>query len=152
MLLEITRERFMNAVSKFLAGKRYGFYVTILVSLLAIVACLVYMAYYAEYVAMMSWPAVITLISLAALSIILAFPRVTAKYAAVPVAVGALVAVLLYIRAMYNYVAVVMVSIDLAGFSPQFILCSVLFIVALIASTADIFFAQIKEEANHGAN
>ena len=88
----------MHAVSKFLAGKRYGFYVTILVSLLAIVACLVYMAYYAEYVAMMSWPAVITLMSLAALSIILAFPRVTAKYAAVPVAVGALVAVLRAVR------------------------------------------------------
>lgn len=136
----------MNRQIAFFSFRRYGFYVTLFSSLLGIVAAVVYLFYYKDYATMMSYPAVITLIALSVLSIILSLPRVTAKWAAIPVAIGALLALLFYIRVMYNYVTVVMVSIDLAGFSPQFILCSVLFILTLVLTTANIFFSQVKEE------
>ena len=136
----------MNRQISFFSFRRYGFYVTLFSSLLGIIAAVVYLFYYKDYATMMSYPAVIILIALSALSIILSLPRVTAKWAAIPVAIGALLALLFYIRVMYNYVTVVMVSIDLAGFSPQFILCSVLFVLTLVLTTANIFFSQVKEE------
>ena len=136
----------MNRQISFFSFRRYGFYVTLFSSLLGIIAAVVYLFYYKDYATMMSYPAVIILIALSALSIILSLPRVTAKWAAIPVAIGALLALLFYIRVMYNYVTVVMVSIDLAGFSPQFILCSVLFVLTLVLTTANIFFGQVKEE------
>lgn len=136
----------MERIKSFLSQKRYGFYVTLCVSILAIVAAIVYAANYHDYLAMMSWPAFILLLVLACLSIALTFLKWTAPWAQIPVAIGSLVALLLFIQAMYNYVVVVMVGIDLAGFSPQFITCSVLFGLTFVAAVANIFFGQVKEE------
>lgn len=55
------------------------------------------------------------------------------------------VALLLYITNIYNYVVVVMVGIDIASFSTQFVACTVLFAIGLAGSVANIFFRQVKE-------
>ena len=56
------------------------------------------------------------------------------------------VALMLYITNIYNYVVVVMVGIDISSFSTQFIACTTLFAILLVASVANIFFKQSKEE------
>lgn len=136
----------MERIKTFLSQKRYGFYVTICASVLAVITAIIYAANYHNYLAMMSWPAFVLLLVMALVSIALTFIKFTAPWAPIPVAVGALAGLLLYIKAMYNYVTVVLVGIDLSGFSAQFIICSVFVILTFVVAVANIFFPQVKED------
>lgn len=135
----------MERIKTFLSQKRYGFYVTICASLLAIVTACVYAGLYHDYLSMMSWTAFILLLATALVSVAMTLWKYTAPFAPIPVAVGALAGLLLYVDAMYNYVAVVLVGIDLAGFSASFIVTTVFVALTFVVAVANIFFGQVKE-------
>lgn len=47
-----------------------------------------------------------------------------------------------YAYGVYYYVSVVLVGIDLDSFSPEFIACTVLFVMLISASAVNVFFKQ----------
>ena len=98
-------------------GKKFGFYVTIGIAFLAIVTAFVYYAGYGAIPRFMSWPAFYLLLA------------------------GAVVSVVL-IKIIYNYVAVVMVGIDLANFDPEFLASTVMFVLTFLASVMCLFLPQ----------
>ena len=71
------------------------------------------------------------------------------KYSYAPYALAVLVflLVLFFIYGIYYYVSVVMVGIDLDSFDPEFIVCTIFYILAFGVSVANLFIRQIKKEA-----
>ena len=51
----------------------------------------------------------------------------------------------MYIEAVYGYVMVVLIGIDLNEVSQQFIICTALFVVTFVLSLINIFVTQEKE-------
>lgn len=57
----------------------------------------------------------------------------------------AVAACMFYIYGVYYYVSVVLVGIDLHSFSPQFVACTVLFLLDTAASVVNLFIVRNKE-------
>ena len=135
-------------MKKFLERKGIGFYATLCLAVLSVITAIVYAASYANYVGFMSWPAFGLLIGGAVCALALHCIR-KGQWAPWVIAAAVFIALLMYIKCMYSYVVVVMVGIDLNSFSPQFILCSVLFAVSLVLSIVNIYH---KNKAKAAAN
>lgn len=135
----------MESIKRFLNSKRYGFYVTSALIALSVVTAIVYAVSYGKYASMMSWSAFVFLLVGAAGAVALIVLK-RAKWAYAPPAIGAFIALLLFIKHIYNYVAVVVVGIDLSGISGQFLVCTVFFALTFLVSVVNIFLAQEKEE------
>lgn len=132
-------------MEKLLRNKSVGFYLTLCLAVLAIVTAIFYAVSYANYVGFMSWPAFWLLVLGAVGAVALSFVGF-GKYAPWLQAATIFISLLLYINCLYSYVVVVLVGIDLSSFSPQFIICSVLFVLSLVLSIVNIYLKQEKEE------
>ena len=135
----------MNGIKSFFDRKRYGFYVTLALVVLSVITAIVYAVSYGKYVSMMSWQAFVLLLVGAAGAIALILLR-QGKWAFAPLAICAFIALLLFIKHIYSYVAVVMVGIDLSGISGQFLACAILFSLTFIVALVNVFLAQEKED------
>lgn len=126
-----------------LAGKRSGFYVTLVLAILSVVTAAFYATSYGKY-ASMSWPAFALLLIGAVGAVALAFTG-KGKWAPWVQVATIFIAILLFITTQYSYVAVVLVGIDLTSFSPQFVTSVVLLIVDLVIAIANIYLKQEVE-------
>lgn len=134
----------MEKIKNFFKDKSYGFYVTLAVALLTLVTLIVYANAYGSNDRYMSWAGfAIMLVGLAAAAVLTVFKF--NDWVPPVLALANFIALMLYITNIYNYVVVVMVGIDIASFSSQFLACTVLFAILTVVSIADIFFKQVKE-------
>jgi len=118
--------------------------VTVALSLFTLVTSIVYADAYGSNDRYMSWAGFAVMIAGIAVAIVLTALKLN-DWAPPVLALANFVALLLYITNIYNYVVVVMVGIDIASFSTQFVACTVLFAIGLAGSVANIFFRQVKE-------
>lgn len=126
-----------------LAEKSFGFYVTVGVAVLAIITAIVYAACYSNTPRFLSWPAFALLIAGAVIALGLAFLRLD-EFGTAILALFSLIALLLFVKVIYNYVIVVIVGIDLNSFEPAFLASTVLFALTFVASVVNIFLPQNK--------
>ena len=124
--------------------KTPGFLLTLLLIVLSVATAGMYVIQYGNYAGMMSWPAVALLAAGAVVAILFILIKRPA-WAYAPLAIGASVALLMYIEAVYGYVMVVLIGIDLNEVSQQFIICTALFVVTFVLSLINIFVTQEKE-------
>ena len=131
-------------MKKLLGNKSYGYYITLALSVLSVVTAVVYLVMYngSSY---MSAPAAILPILGAVAAVGLGFVRGGGKAANAVLALCDFVALLFYIYGIYFYVSVVMVGIQASSFNSQFVICTVLFAVLLIANLINVFLKQEKE-------
>ena len=139
----------MEKIVNFFKDKSYGFYVTLISILFTIITFSVYVSSYGKYDSYMSWEGFYFMIAGAVLALI---TIVIKKYSWAPIILATTnyIGLLYYILKLYNYVVVVLVGIDLASFSPSFIMCTTLFAINVVISTCNVFFKQsdpIKVEA-----
>lgn len=134
----------MGKINGLLKDKSYGFYVTLALTVLSLVTALIYMALYngSRY---MSWPSVGIMLGGAAVALVLAFTGL-AKWSCVVLALADFAGLLFYVYGIYFYVSIVLVGIQASTFNWQFLLCTVMFVVLLIANIINVFLKQAKEE------
>lgn len=131
----------MEKIVNFFKDKSYGFYVTLISILFTIITFSVYVSSYGKYDSYMSWEGFYFMVAGAVLALI---AIVIKKYSWAPIVLAATnyIGLLYYILKIYNYVVVVLVGIDLASFSPAFIVCTTLFAINVVISTSNVFFKQ----------
>ena len=131
-------------MKKLLENKSYGYWITLALSVLSVVTAVVYMVMYngSRY---MSMPAAILPIVGAVAAVGLGFVRGGGKCANAVLALCDFVALLFYIYGIYFYVSVVLVGIQASSFNSQFVICTALFAVLLIANLINVFLKQEKE-------
>ena len=131
-------------MKKLFENKAYGYYFTLLLSVLSVVTAATYMAMYngSRY---MSMPAAIFPIVGALAAILLGFVRGGGKCANAILALCDFVALLFYIYGIYFYVSIVLVGIQASSFNSQFVVCTTLFVGLLIANLINVFLKQEKE-------
>lgn len=134
----------MGKENKLLKDKSYGFYVTLALIVASLAVSLIYMALYngSRY---MSWSAVGIMLAGTAIALVLAFTKL-AKWSCVVLALADFAGLLLYVYGIYFYVSIVMVGIQASTFNWQFQLCTVMFVVLLVANVINVFLKQTKEE------
>ena len=131
-------------MKKLLENKSYGYYVTLVLSVLSVVIAVVYAVMYngSRY---MSVPAAILPIVGAVAAVGLGFVPGGAKAANAVLALCDFVALLFYIYGIYFYVSVVLVGIQASSFNGQFVTCTGAFVGLLIANLVNVFLKQVKE-------
>ena len=131
-------------MKKLLENKSYGYYVTLVLSVLSVVIAVVYAVMYngSRY---MSVPAAILPIVGAVAAVGLGFVPGGAKAANAVLALCDFVALLFYIYGIYFYVSVVLVGIQASSFNGQFVTCTGAFVGLLIANLVNVFLQQVKE-------
>ena len=131
-------------MKKLLENKSYGYYVTLVLSVLSVVIAVVYAVMYngSRY---MSVPAAILPIVGAVAAVGLGFVPGGAKAAHAVLALCDFVALLFYIYGIYFYVSVVLVGIQASSFNGQFVTCTGAFVGLLIANLVNVFLKQVKE-------
>lgn len=132
-----------KSMKEYLAKKKFGFYVTLGVALIAIITALVYFFGYENEPRFLSMTSVWLLVGGAIGAIALSILNLDELGAAV-IAVCSLIALMLYIYIIYNYVVVVLVGIDLSSFSVEFISSTVLFATTFVASVVAVFLPKKK--------
>lgn len=130
-------------LQKRLAEKSFGFYILLAAALISVVTAVVYAANYSKLTVYMSWAAVVVMAIGAVVSVVLSFVGAD-EIAPAVVALTSLIGLLLFIKAIYGYVAVVIVGIDLNSFDAKFIACTILFILSYVVSVVSIFAPQKK--------
>lgn len=134
----------MEKLKNFFKDKSYGFYVSIAVTLLTLVTLIVYADAYGRNDSYMSWAGFAIMIVGIVVAVALTALKLS-EWVPPALALANFIALLLYAKSIYNYVVIVIVGIDIASFSSQFILCTVLFAILLVGSIANIFCKQVKE-------
>ncbi len=124
--------------------KSYGFFVTLALIAVTVVAAIVYTVLYngSRYFAPQA-TGFMLVGAVAALA--LCFTK-AAKWACAVLALADFIALLFYIYGIYFYVSVVMVGIQASTFNWQFQLCTVLFAALLVVNVANVFLKQVKEK------
>lgn len=125
-------------------GKSFGFYVTLALIAATVVTAILYAVLYngSRYFSM---PAVLVMVAGAVAALAVALTK-HAKWANVILALADFIGLLLYVYGIYFYVSIVMVGIQASTFSWQFILCTAIFVVLLVANVVNVFLEQVKEE------
>lgn len=130
---------------KFFKSKGIGFYLTLCLVVLSVITAVAYVSSYVKYPNHMSWLAVGLLVGGAVVALVLSVIR-RCGWLAPWVQVGTIFSsLMLFIQHLYSYVVVVIVGIDLNSFTPQFILCSVLYAVCVVLSIVNVYLKQEKE-------
>jgi hypothetical protein len=136
-------------MKKFLADKKFGFYVTFGLVILSIVTAIVYAVSYRGFYSggkeVFSHVAFWILLGMVAADIVLAFFKQTVPYLGYVTALGGLLALCFYLYGIYYYVTVMVTGID-AVINFKFVFNTILFVLVWVGSLADFFFPQIKEE------
>jgi len=130
---------------KFFRNKGIGFYLTLVLVALAVITAAVYADSYAKYPNHMSWTAVGLLAGGAAVALVLSLINKLSNWAPWVQVFSIFSSLMLFVQHLYSYVVVVVVGIDLNTFTPQFILCSVLYGVSVVLSIVNIYLKQVKE-------
>lgn len=126
----------------FRKDKKPGFWVSASLALLSMVIAIVYIACFRGTDEMSYWAFSFLLIGGILGLGLLAFNKSDiAKYV---IGGGIFVALLFYIYAVYYYVSVVMVGIDLDHFSTEFIITTTLFVIGFIGGLVNVFLPQVK--------
>jgi hypothetical protein len=143
-----------------LKGRSYGFFVTLCVAVLSLVTAIVYAACYQSTPRFMDWNVLIIMVVGIVLSLAMLFVKMPKGFiistdtihdlAGVPMALANLIGLMLYIEVIYNYVAVVMVGIDLGSLSGEFIACTLLLVLSFVAALVNVFLRQDKAEIKEG--
>lgn len=135
------------SLKNIIQNRSYGTYVTLGALVVSIIAAIVYAACYHNLPRFMSWGAIIAIIVGVVASLILMIPnnKLLNEVAPGVIAVCDLVAVCLFIQAIYNYVVVVMVGIDLHSVDASFVVTTTFLSLSLVASIVSIFLPQSKE-------
>lgn len=123
--------------------KAFGFFVMLLVAVLTVVAALVYMNNYQKLEVYMSWDAVNVMVVGAIAAVVLGLVGFS-DLSTGALAAANLVGLLLFAKAIYGYVVVVLVGIDLNSFDMNFIVTTALFAVSFVASLITMFLPQKK--------
>lgn len=127
----------------FLKSRGAGFYLTAAVSLISLITAIVYAACYASSTDCSLAACIIT--AACALWVGLSFTKLD-KLAPYLQFMTVLTAFCFYAYSLYYYVSVVLVGIDLDSFSAEFIVCTLLYAVLIIASAVNVFFKQGEKE------
>ena len=135
----------MDLVKNFFKRKSYGFYVSLAVIVMTIITMSVYSASYGMIDRYMSWAAIGVMVAGMVVGLALSVLNL-GEWGAAVMAICNFVGLSQYITKIYNYVAVVMVGIDVNTFSSQFIACTVCFAILIVISIANIFFKQEKKK------
>ena len=135
----------MDLVKNFFKRKSYGFYVSLAVVVMTIITMSVYSASYGSVDRYMSWAAIGVMIAGMIAGLALSVLNL-GEWGAAVMAICNFVGLMQYITKIYNYVAVVMVGIDVNTLSTQFIACTVCFAILVVLSIANIFFKQEKKK------
>ncbi len=135
----------LEKVKAYLSKKSYGFYVSLAVVLLTIITMIVYSASYGSVERYMSWTAVGVMVAGMIVGLALCIFNL-GDWGAAVMAVTNFVGLSQYITTIYNYVAVVLVGIDINTFSAAFYACTVLFVLLFVVSLANVFFKQEKDK------
>lgn len=130
--------------NEFKKGKLPGFWVSVGLIFLSILIAIIYIACFVGTEEMNYFAFTFLLIGAIGGAVLI----VLKKYDIATYVIGACVfiALLFYIYAVYYYVSVVMVGIDLDHFSAEFIVTTILLVIATIAGIANIFLPQVKTE------
>ncbi len=123
--------------------KCYSFLVMLLVMVLTGITAYMYYVNYNKLEVYMSWPAVIAMAAGIVAALVLSIIGWD-ELAAGVLAVGNLIGLLLFAQAIYGYVVVVLVGIDLNSFDSSFITCAALFVASFIASIVTVFLPKKK--------
>ncbi len=123
--------------------KCYSFLVMLLVMVLTGVTAYMYYVNYNKLDVYMSWPAIYAMAAGVVAALVLSIIGWD-EFAAGVLAVGNLIGLLLFAQAIYGYVVVVLVGIDLNSFDSSFITCAALFAVNFIASIVTVFLPKKK--------
>lgn len=141
----------------FIKTRNIGFWITAAFSLTALITAIVYGACYSVTEDFSVTACVLT--ALSALFFGLSFTKFGGLAPYVQL-LTVLMAFGFYVYAVYYYVSVVLVGIDLDSFSPEFIACTVLYVLLILVSAVNVFFKQGakkaedtgKEEATEGGS
>ena len=138
----------MVDLKKLIKGKAAGFYLAASAALLSVVVAVVYAIGYAqsEY---MSWTA-FALALIAAIAFIgMSLFKITSPWASVALCAIDFISFLLYIHAVYMYLSEVFyggVTLSaMVQLNPFFVVCSVIWLIAVIAGNVSIYIRQEKE-------
>lgn len=138
-------EKVLGFLKDYFKKKNYGFYITVAVAVLTLVTLIVYQDSYGSNARYMSWTGFAIMIVGLVVAVGLSVVNL-GEFAAPAIALSNFIGLMLYIKNIYNYVVVVMVGIDIANFSVQFITCTTLFAILIVISIANIFFKQERKE------
>lgn len=127
----------------FLADKSCGFFMSAFVFLLSLATALVYGISYSGS-SDLSRPVYLVILAGAAAALILALLK-RYNWAPVALALGDFAALLLFIKATYFYVSVVLYGINGSAFSPAFLASAVCLALSVVSAVANIFMKQVKE-------
>ena len=124
-------------------NKPIGFYVSLGTIGLALITAVTYLLCYNNTENFNVWSFIVLVVSVVACVVLV----LVKQFKVVPYVLGLLnfVALLFYIYGIYYYVSIVLVGIDLDHFDPEFIVCTIAFVVLLISSITTIFMKQVKE-------
>lgn len=137
-------------IKNYLKTRSVGFWFSVAVILLSVITAAVYAASYAG-TDNISWAAFALLLVGAAAGVVLIALK-QGKFAPYVLALMAFAAFLCFVEGIYFYVSVVMVGIDIQdGFSAEFIVCALLFVLTFGLGVADIFLSQTKPEKTQTA-
>ena len=125
-------------------GKAVGFYVTLGLIFASLITAIVYIACFFGTDEMNYVSFAILLLGAIASGALVFFKKYT--IASYVVASSIFLALLFYIYAVYYYVSVVLVGIDLDHFSAQFIITTIFFLLSFIVGVVNVFLPQVKEE------
>ena len=114
-------ERRKQMVNKFLADKRYGFYVNF-----------------------MSWTSFAMFLVGSVLALILLVLKMN-ELASVAAFSGSLLGALFFIRYIYPYVSVVLFGVDISSFSSNFIVSTIFISIAFVITLVAMFLPKVKE-------
>lgn len=123
--------------------KAFGFFVMLLVAVLTVVAALVYMNNYQKLEVYMSWDAVNVMVAGAIAAVVLGIVGFS-DLSSMTLAAANLVGLLLFAKAIYGYIVVVLVGIDLNSFDMNFIVTTALFAISFALSLITMFLPQKK--------
>lgn len=128
----------------YLKDKDVGFYFSAALVILALLTSVVYAICYAG-TDNINWLSFAFMLAAAVVGATLIALKL---YVYVPYALAILIfmSLLFFIYGIYYYVSVVMVGIDLDSYDAQFIICTILYVLAFGASVANVFLRQIKKE------
>ncbi len=140
-------ENFM--LNNYMKDKDVGFWFSASLVVFSLITAVVYAACYAG-TDNINWISFALMLAAAVSGAVLIALKL---YVYVPYVLAALIflSLLFFVYGIYYYVSVVMVGIDLDHFEPQFIICAIMYILAVGASVANVFLRQIKKEVREDA-
>ena len=137
----------MDFLKKFFSGKAFGYYFTLAITLLFLIAGIVYTtAYSSDKRDFQVWTTVVLFVGFA-LSLI---STVLKQDNWTPYVQGAfsLAALCLFVHKIYWYVSEVFVGIDEVVFNQRFIMSTVVLLILFVATLVNCFLPQLKKEVS----